>query len=191
MTLTLSEAVAPILAGMFAALVSFIVTVLSKEQKTSEFRQAWIDSLREELSQFAALSLIIEDSIQEHVSVAKEKADDARHLITERFEEYKLAEALWIKILLRLNPKEHGQLIDLVESIHSYNRLRDPEEEGTALFARLIPESQAVLKREWKRVKRGEWIFFVTKWFSLVVFATTLALIALYATNHFGAAYVP
>ncbi|MEN3369134.1 MAG: hypothetical protein V7609_1277 [Verrucomicrobiota bacterium] len=175
MTLTL-QVVAPILTAMVAALVSFIVTVMSKEQKTSEFRQAWIDSLREDLSQFAALMLLIEDSIQEHVSVAKEKADDARHLITERFEEYKLAESLRIKLFLRLNPQEHIQLIDLIERIHLFDRLRDPPEVGTALFERLIDESQVVLKREWKRVKRGEWTFFVTKWFSLIIFITALIL---------------
>lgn len=36
-------------AAMIAAFVSFLGLIIGKEQKTSEFRQAWIDALRSEL----------------------------------------------------------------------------------------------------------------------------------------------
>ena len=42
--------VATVVAALIAALISFVNLTLSKEQKTSEFRQAWIDGLREELA---------------------------------------------------------------------------------------------------------------------------------------------
>ncbi len=54
-----------IAAAFIAGAVSFIVTVLSKEQKTSEFRQAWIDALREDLAIFASQIVILHDIFTE------------------------------------------------------------------------------------------------------------------------------
>lgn|SRR6266446_644807 len=47
-------AIGAVMAAIIAAGISFLVTVLAKEQKTSEFRQAWIDALRKDLSEFIA-----------------------------------------------------------------------------------------------------------------------------------------
>ena len=41
---------AAIIAAFIGGLFSLIGLIISKEQKTSEFRQAWIDALRSELS---------------------------------------------------------------------------------------------------------------------------------------------
>lgn len=43
-------AIGAIAAALIAGLVSLLGLIISKEQKTSEFRQAWIDALRKELS---------------------------------------------------------------------------------------------------------------------------------------------
>lgn len=42
-----------VVAACIAASISFLTLVISKEQKISEFRQAWIDDLRSELAEFA------------------------------------------------------------------------------------------------------------------------------------------
>ena len=39
-------------AALITALIVFVNLIVSKEQKTSEFRQAWIDGLRTDLSVF-------------------------------------------------------------------------------------------------------------------------------------------
>jgi hypothetical protein len=41
---------APVIAACVAAALAWLIAVLSKEQKTSEFRQAWIDGLREDIA---------------------------------------------------------------------------------------------------------------------------------------------
>ena len=43
-------AIGAIAAALIAGLISLLGLIISKEQKTSEFRQAWIDGLRSELS---------------------------------------------------------------------------------------------------------------------------------------------
>lgn len=45
------QAVGAVLAATIAGGMSFLGSVFSKDQKTSEFRQAWIDGLRSEISQ--------------------------------------------------------------------------------------------------------------------------------------------
>lgn len=42
-------AIGAIGAALIAATVSLLGLIISKEQKTSEFRQAWIDALRSDL----------------------------------------------------------------------------------------------------------------------------------------------
>jgi hypothetical protein len=53
----------PIVAAVIAGAVAFLASVFSKEQKTSEFRQAWIDSLRNDLSELISITLQIGDEI--------------------------------------------------------------------------------------------------------------------------------
>jgi hypothetical protein len=47
-------AIGPIIASLIAAAFGFLGLVISKEQKTSAFRQEWIDSLRQEASELVA-----------------------------------------------------------------------------------------------------------------------------------------
>ena len=44
--------IATVVAALITALIAYINLTLSKEQKTSEFRQAWIDGLRNDLAAF-------------------------------------------------------------------------------------------------------------------------------------------
>jgi len=53
----------PIVAVVIAGAVAFLASVFSKAQKTSEFRQAWIDSLRNDLSELISITLQIGDEI--------------------------------------------------------------------------------------------------------------------------------
>ena len=43
-------AIGAVVAALIAAIVSLLGLIISKEQKTSEFRQAWIDALRSDLT---------------------------------------------------------------------------------------------------------------------------------------------
>jgi len=45
-------AIGPIIAAIIGAVVALVSLIISKESKLSEFRQAWIDSLRQEIADF-------------------------------------------------------------------------------------------------------------------------------------------
>jgi hypothetical protein len=152
----------PIVAAIIAGAVAFLASVLSKEQKTSEFRQAWIDSLRDDLSELISIALQIGDELQ----VRHKRGEDIQALrghLRSREPEFLRLQACKARIQLRLNPKEHVVLLNAV------NAMSEPSEHDVKGEV-LIAEGQKVLKSEWKRVKRGERVFFVTKWLSLIVF---------------------
>lgn len=181
-----------IVAAMVAGLVSFIVTILTKEQKTSEFRQAWIDALRQDLSDFAAATISLTDALRLLAEHSASAAERRAHLLQERYPEVKQIEATRTRILLRLNPDEHVKLIALVDRAYSYSAAREEKADpnaGVRLVTDFVAESQAVLKHEWKRVKRGETVFWVTKWLSLFVFVLSGIVAYLYWRGHFVITY--
>lgn len=111
-------AIATLVAALITAAVSFVSLTLTKEQKTSEFRQAWIDALREELASFLAAARAFARAVEilntygpdykdkTALRISDEKVGDLR---------YQVAESL-CKIQLRLNPNEpeHQELLRLL-----------------------------------------------------------------------------
>jgi hypothetical protein len=55
-TVALYGAIATTVAAIIAGTIAFLSTILAKEQKTSEFRQNWIDALREDIADFVGES---------------------------------------------------------------------------------------------------------------------------------------
>jgi hypothetical protein len=89
-----------------------------------------------------------------------------------------LIEELQIRIELRLNPKEHLQLIELIHDLTQLQQfIGKPFNKRKSAIDALTTESQRVLKVEWQRVKRGEATY---RWIKIVAIAfVVLALIAL------------
>ncbi len=157
----------PIFWAPFTAIAAWIGLVITKEQKTSEFRQAWIDKLRDELAALFAVSAFITQKMLDGKSL--EAFDD-------KYAEFMLHLS---SIQLRLNPTETesknvlgyiqdmriilgeieakpiGQKTELVEKLRSK-------------FELLLTSSNRLLKLEWDRVKHGEPIFVATGHISLV-----------------------
>lgn len=173
----------PILAATIAGAVAFLASVFSKEQKTSEFRQAWIDSLRSDLSELISIALQLGDEILVRHKRGENTEAIQAHLRTKE-SEFQRLEACKARIRLRLNPKEHQILLEAVRA------MSDPSGHD-AKAEHLISESQRVLKAEWRRVKRGEPVFFVTKWLSLMVFLTALAIAISMVFGKISVEYVP
>lgn len=65
--------VGPIRAALIAGAISFIVTIITKDQQASEFRQAGIDGLKEDVSALAGNWRATMDSAQE----IRENGEDA------------------------------------------------------------------------------------------------------------------
>ncbi|HEY5627672.1 MAG TPA: hypothetical protein VIR79_06980 [Nitrospira sp.] len=114
---------------------------VANRQITGPMRQAWINSLRDLLSELC--------SSAHHYFVAgfEDRKDD----------EYQRLGHLETKIQLMLNAKEddHIQLERLIrEMVSSLEKGKDGDAEFTAVHRKVIALSRQVLKREWNVVKQ-------------------------------------
>lgn len=181
-------AIATIIAALIAAAISFVNLTLTKEQKTSEFRQAWIDALRQDLATFFATARTFARANQElqhfgvgaqggaPLSFTEQKISDLR---------YQIAETRY-RIQLRLNPKEpdHVELLRLMQAAieKQQSALSTPNATDVVLLAvdRAAEFAPKILKTEWERVKQGELAFRVARnWVAPLTFASSLLLVAL------------
>jgi hypothetical protein len=160
-------AIGSIVAAIVGGTVVFVSAVLTKENKTSEFRQEWIDSLRTDIADFIAGMTEIAAAMRAKASVKEGNPND---ILFDNFDLVHKIESLEHRIVLRLNAKEHVRLIQLIRNFREniIQSHKGPPDAGKALERALIDgvvgESQQILKGEWERVKRGELAFRITKW---------------------------
>ena len=144
--------VGPLATAIIAGVVTLVVTVLAKEQKTSEFRQSWIDSLRSDVSELAGLTETVVDLAESHV---EDGEADGGKFIYDKSQEITKIQTCIVRIRLRLNPSEHDHILQPLM------RLADSEIDQS--FAEVLSDlesvvdgTQVLLKGEWERVKLGE-----------------------------------
>ena len=179
----------PIAAAVVAGAVAFLASVISKENKTSEFRQAWIDALRQDISELVALVLLTDDVMAHKIRLGK--SEEIVEYILDHHDEFVKIVACAIRVELRLNPKEDKKLFDLVRAVGTASKAFLGSTGPTATQAEaLLVEGQLVLKREWRRVKRGETVFFVTKWLSLLLVVVAVVIGFVAAQGHISLRYV-
>lgn len=163
-------AVGAVVAALIAGLISLLGLVISKEQKVSDFRQAWIEGLRAEMVEFLAQINAVRDAMNLNYKEHSEKLK----LLSPHFVSLNKAT---FSILLRLNDKEELSK-NVIDSIETFNKLVDDKTRLTIENIRAAEEaflvsSQRLLKSEWKRVKSGEPIFRWTR--RLAVVTTAIA----------------
>lgn len=160
-------------AATIAGLVSLIGLVIGKEQKVSEFRQAWIDDLRKCLVAY----LVNINSISDAIRLKKSgSAIDDDLLISN----YKSLNEASHGITLRINPEEDEAIalqraMSKFEAVANANSTLTPEK-IREVEAGFIDASKDLLKFEWDRVKRGEDTFVWTK---RIVIASIVGMVAL------------
>lgn len=177
-------AVATLVASLIAAAVAIINLTLTKELKTSEFRQAWIDALREDLAKFLGAARAFARAVEVVHSFGPDYKEKVPLLIgDDKISElrYQAAETL-SRIRLRLNPEEpeHEELLRLlVKAVRIQNEaLAKGGSVQTALDAIDAANDYArpVLKKEWNRVKAGELPFRVVRnWLAPAIFLVSIA----------------
>ncbi|MDO8926861.1 MAG: hypothetical protein Q7U94_08130 [Sideroxyarcus sp.] len=178
-------AVSAVVAATIAGGISFLVSVIAKDQKTSEFRQAWIDGLRDDIADMVSYFYVLSDMVRIKIREGKNPEEITAYLC-EREEHFCKLEMVYARIRLRVNPNEHVGLINALAALREYftsQQLLDSKAADT-LVNELVNVSQQILKQEWKRVKQGEKIIVVTKWFSLSMLITALIIGTLLATEH-------
>lgn len=130
-------------------IIGAITFIIAKRQITNagvtQFRQKWIDNLRDSISKYVAQA--------ETISML-ELNDDISY-----FREFKELAQTQHKIELMLNREEsdHSEIIghisDIRDLIHE-NKI--DQDKFNEMIKALIGVSQDVLKREWKVVKKGK-----------------------------------
>jgi hypothetical protein len=181
-------AIATIIAALIAAAISFVNLTLTKEQKTSEFRQAWIDALRQDLATFFATARAFARANQELQHFGAGAQGGAPLSFTEQMISdlrYQIAETRY-RVQLRLNPKEpeHVELLRLMQTAidKQQSALASPNSTDEVLEAveRSAAFSTQILKIEWERVKQGELPFRVARnWVAPITFGASVLLVAL------------
>jgi len=187
--------------GIFVALISGVFAlvglIIAKETKLSDFRQAWIDALREDISLFVSHAINISSYFQvviKPVNVTFEKEMAAAALEPQRaqkiYEDHqrKLEEFLKTlhedfsglnvrstRIKLRLNDSPHevdsNRLLREMKKMEAVFVTIGNSEDKTVhdIVEEIESTSRPLLKKEWERVKDGERTFKITKWASLAI----------------------
>lgn len=160
-----------IIVAFVAGFFSFFGLVIAKENKTSEFRQAWIDALRADLAKFVSAVYVLaqtEWSYREDTTKKNEAAMTELDFLKTIQPTIDSALSTQTSILLRLNPDEKKvpATLTLIEKVKSIAgeiiELRYLE--AKAKTADLLTAASPVLKGEWERVKSGELIYRIAKW---------------------------
>jgi hypothetical protein len=165
----------PIIAAAITAVVAFVVSVLAKENKTSEFRQAWIEALRTDVAELLGSFNTLEISLRIHIDsippdIQMETWVDK--FLMENRKDYASIDSLCNKVVLRLNPVEHLPLITKIR--HLEESVGAGAERSHKISVDVVQAFSKLLKEEWNRVKLGEPIFRRLKTASLVIAIITL-----------------
>ena len=154
----MSAVIAALIAGAFA----FFSLVVTKETKVSEFRQAWIDALRSEISTYISRLHAVSNLGQYiHEKPVEDKYNP--DLLRERSRMYEEALSAYNSILLRINPNETNEeasrlnteflrTVRTAQRFYEAGHVEALDENLEALGSAAAP----LLKYEWDRVRRGE-----------------------------------
>ena len=118
-----SEAVGAIAAAVIAGLIPLLGLIITKEQKVSDFRQAWIDALRSDVATVITHAHAIRGAYVANTAERWELVRDDFVGINEA----------WARIRLRFNPKERSSIavLDVLkehEALFAANNQPDLEE---------------------------------------------------------------
>jgi hypothetical protein len=172
--------------AMFATLVAgffaFMNLIASKEHKVSEFRQDWINSLRDSVSCYIS-SLTYLSSLYKHYS-KKPEADKDQFEMTKGVEEvYAKVNESYNDIIFRINDSEDkGEGKELNTTfLEALAKTRDHYNKNEFSKARatcdpLREATKPLLKFEWKRVKSGEPTYRYSKYFSVFVLCVGISI---------------
>lgn len=161
--ITAVPAVATILAALVAGGIARANLVASKENKVSEFRQAWVDELRKDLAALFSNVRTICRALQELRSDDEKKPADFKFPQSKIIEARHASAETYHRIKLRLNPNQpdHQQLREHLREMMQALQAYIVNEHGDGAVVILSVDDSAsfaegILKAEWETVKFGE-----------------------------------
>lgn len=165
----LAPLLGPIVAALIAGAVAFLVLVLTKENKTSEFRQAWIDGLRDDIAKLSASM----STMASMLDLKSEFKEDLAAFRTDKHDSFVKMRVYIDRIRLRLNVDEHTEMLQVLSNFHDHRPKEGAEIQD--LCEQLVTQGHIILKTEWERVKAGERAFVLAKNTSVVLAGMMLA----------------
>ena len=169
---------ATVTAAAIAGVVAFVVSVLTKEHKVSEFRQSWIDSVRNDISELLAMFNLLEAVFDIEAGQSVDKNEAVNIFWAKHYSELANIQALVNRVVLRLNKTEHSVLIEKLGELEK--SLNKGHAVGLPIIDAIMIETSSVLKVEWEKVKNGEMVFQALKRFSFWIIV--LGLVAICAS---------
>jgi hypothetical protein len=155
--MSVDSAILSAITALVAVVVGPIVAVtVAKKQinatVVSGNRQVWINRLRDEVASLVAIVHYL-PSAHANKSMTSEAAIEKYGQFVER--------AQVVKLLINPKERDHRELVHLVDTasrklINSINSKQANAPEFEALAEEIVTHTQAVLKREWNRVKNGK-----------------------------------
>jgi len=162
-------AIATITAALIGGFVAFLSSVLSKEQKTSEFRYAWLNAVLDDIANFAGAAESIKAAAWSNYT--NEDNEKAQAFLVAAEPQIRELLAAYYRARIRLYPKDHKAALDALEHLKVAVLMDSPDPKRVdALIRDIVQTSHEALKREWVRVKLGEKTFRYTKNGALLVF---------------------
>jgi hypothetical protein len=184
-------AIGAVTAALIAGFFSFLNLIISKEQKVSEFRQDWINNLRDEISQYiSAITFLAKTHL------IKSKNGEAHDLeyANAISQHYDNASRAYTSIILRVNPEDkdlrlrklNNELLDNIESVR--NAVREGQYADALNLSDELPKlARPILKHEWERVKSGERLYKLSRFFAALILVSGLVMSGVsvtYYLNH-------
>lgn len=170
-------------AAFIAAVLGFAGLVIAKENKTSEFRQQWIDALRQDLADYIAAVRVIAQDHKRFASLSG-SAEQGVKFASELRDVYFASSSALARIRLRVNPDDpdaelkslNRELLSKIKEAQDYLAAGDYQP-ALVVTNHLHLQAAPILKLEWERVKRGEKIYQLAKWGALVFLAGLLVFV--------------
>ncbi|WP_157469031.1 hypothetical protein [Dyella thiooxydans] len=174
-------AIGAISAAIIAGAFSYLNLVISKDQKISEFRQVWIDALREDISQFVSAISFLSNANSMLDEEARKTLSWHEHAkaMEPSFEK---ASRAYTMIMLRVNPDDKNKnlkelnrdFLATLSTVRQHVR-EDKYDEARELADQLEIKARPILKLEWDRVKDGEPVFRTTRYIAASILIVALA----------------
>ena len=182
-------AIGAISAAIIAGAFSYLNLVISKDQKISEFRQIWIDALREDISQYVSAISFLSSATPMLDEEARKTLSSHEDVKTIELS-FDTASRAYTSIVLRVNPDDKNKKLkelnkEFLTALSAIRQLvRDAKYgEARALADQLETKARPILKLEWDRVKDGESVFRTTRYIAASILIVALAAGALFLTS--------
>ena len=160
-------AIGAIVAAIIAAAISLLTLIIAKENKISEFRQEWVNELRNDIaSAISSVSTI-------NLLFGTEQQNGHKKEYVEAWT--RTSETLArVELRLNLTETDHEGLQMLIREAEALIRNGEQgvynQQAAETLQDRVVLQTQTILKREWNRVRDGEPIFQLAKSISAAIF---------------------